>query len=258
MKQTAKSFLAGMAGALIVLFLFGVFSILPALDRVLGSPITCTAWMYLPVRAATQDARVIENCVNPAVMSLTVYYDEPGFIERQSATGSAFLITSDGYLVTSAHVVEGKNVTVRARDYYGEWHSAEIIGVDSELDVALLKIDISWMPHLKFSDSSLIELGETTYAFGNSLGEYENSIVKGIVSGLNRRVIDSDSMVEHVWDNLIQTDAGISSGNSGGPLVDSYGRVIGVNTATAEDSDNVAFAIPANAVNRFISKYLNQ
>jgi serine protease Do len=208
--------------------------------------------------------RAIKKVI-PAVVSIVVYdYEELITInlgtgeqkitkERvESGSGTGFLISSDGLIITNKHVVNtAKEETAEYRIILnsGKQYYAQVIGKDPISDLAVLKIFDKDLPYVELGDSDTLELGTTVIAIGNSLGKYQNSVTKGIVSGLGRILIASDQSgnVEHL-DNTIQTDAEINQGNSGGPLVDLNGRVIGVNTAIDTEGTAIGFALPINDV----------
>ena len=149
-----------------------------------------------------------------------------------TATGTGVIITENGYIVTNAHVI----------------YDAEVIGYDTDCDLAVLKIDAEDLTAAEFGDSDALRLGESVVAIGNPLGfELMDTVTGGMISGLNRDITINDKAMD-----LIQTDAAINSGNSGGPLINKYGQVIGINSSKMSASyseasiDNIGFAIPSN------------
>lgn len=173
---------------------------------------------------------------------------------REVGGGSGFLVSSDGYIVTNRHVVsdEKAEYTVFAND--GKKYDAKVIARDPALDLAIIKIDGSNFEHLTFGDSDKLEVGQTVIAIGNALAEFRNTVSVGVVSGLSRSIVASDSFGRNAeaLDQLIQTDAGINHGNSGGPLLNLSGEVIGVNVAIAEGAENIGFAISGNSVKNVV------
>lgn len=173
---------------------------------------------------------------------------------REVGGGSGFLVSADGYIVTNRHVVadESAEYTVFAND--GKKYDAEVIARDPALDLAIIKINGSDFPHLTFADSEKLEVGQTVIAIGNALAEFRNTVSVGVVSGLSRSIVASDSLGRNAeaLDQLIQTDAGINHGNSGGPLLNLSGEVIGVNVAIAEGAENIGFAISGNSVKNVV------
>lgn len=180
--------------------------------------------------------------------------------------GSGFLISPDGYIVTNDHVAGGATkIVVTLTD--GTKHDAKIIGTDLVTDVTLLKIDGSRFPHLKLADSDDLAVGEWSIAFGNPFGLFDNNakptVTVGVVSNFGVSFTQpSENGETRVYRNMIQTDAAISSGNSGGPLVNANGEVIGVNTviySTANSSRGsgsigIGFAIPINRVRKIVDR----
>ena len=172
-------------------------------------------------------------------------------LSRQRATGSGVILTSDGYIVTNAHVVTGaRHVQVKLEgattgpNAPARTLDAKIVGTDRESDIAVVKIERTGLPHLTLADSSAIRQGQLVMAFGNPLG-LEGSVSMGIVSSTSRQIRPDD------WMTYIQTDAPINPGNSGGPLVDSDGHVMGINTfilTQSGGSEGIGFAIPSNIV----------
>jgi serine protease Do len=165
--------------------------------------------------------------------------------ERGSGTG--FLISPDGEILTNQHVVDAaERVTVRLGD--GRSFHATIVGADADSDVALLKIDgVKNLPVAPLGDSSKIRVGEWVCAIGNPLA-YEHTVTVGVVSFLGRKLFDQS------LDNYIQTDAAINVGNSGGPLINARGEVIGINAAVSEDANNIGFAVPINQAREILDR----
>jgi serine protease Do len=180
-------------------------------------------------------------------------------LSKQRSTGSGIILSADGFIVTNAHVVRGaRHIQVRLstarrggagrNDTFepeGKLLDAKLIGMDREMDVAVIKIDRPGLPHLALANSDAVRQGELVMAFGNPLG-LEGSVSMGIVSSTAREIHPDDMLA------YIQTDAPINPGNSGGPLIDSQGRVIGVNTfilSQSGGSEGIGFAIPSNIVN---------
>ena len=175
-------------------------------------------------------------------------YRQNGTAEQQVGAGTAFFVSSDGVLMTNNHVVSDSaaDYTVLLND--GSKLSARVLSTDPAKDIALLKVDQTDTPFLSLADSDTLDLGQTAIAIGNALGEFRNTVSVGVVSGLQRSVtasVNTGSGSETI-SNLIQTDAAINLGNSGGPLLDSSGNVIGMNTATATQGESIGFAIPSN------------
>ena len=159
------------------------------------------------------------------------------------------LVLRNGYVMTNKHVIEGADrVTVVLSD--GTTHeNVRVVGADPLNDVAFLKIDdVANLPAAELGDSSSLRVGQSLVAIGNSLGQYQNTVTSGIVSGVGRPVSAQSGDTVETLNDLIQTDAAINPGNSGGPLLNLQGQVIGINTAVAADAQGIGFAIPINAV----------
>jgi len=162
--------------------------------------------------------------------------------------GSGFIVSPDGYIITSNHVVEDKTADYTIIFDPNRKFESKVVSRDPINDIAILKVNAKDLPYLDLGDSEKIELGQTVIAVGNALGEFHDTISTGVVSGLSR-YITAFSGLSHQAERLrglIQTDAAINPGNSGGPLVDIDCKVIGINTATVIDAQNIGFAIPIN------------
>ena len=178
-----------------------------------------------------------------------------GQTTTSACTGSGFVLTEDGYIVTNHHVIaDADEGTVVVQFYSGEEYPAAIVGTDSMNDIALLKIEAKGLQTVTVGDSDEVEVGETVEAIGNPLGDLTFTMTAGYISALDRE-IDTDGTVI----NMLQTDAAINSGNSGGPLFDMNGNIIGVTTAkvsgtteTGVTIEGLGFAIPINDVLRVV------
>lgn len=166
--------------------------------------------------------------------------------------GSGFIISADGYILTSQHVVADTEANYTVILEPTKKYPAKIISRDQINDVAILKIKGKNLPYLELGDSDKIELGESVIAVGNPLGEFHDTISAGIVSGLSRFITAYSGLPQETTrlKGLIQTDAAINPGNSGGPLVNMEGKVIGINTAMVMGAQNLGFAIPINYAKR--------
>ncbi|MEA3295693.1 MAG: trypsin-like peptidase domain-containing protein [Patescibacteria group bacterium] len=162
--------------------------------------------------------------------------------------GSGFIISQDGLILTSQHVVGDTEADYTVILEPEKQYSAKVLARDSINDIAVLKIQDKNLPYLEIGDSNNIELGQEAIAVGNALGEFHDTVSKGIISGLSRNIIPLTEFGKQAEQlrGLIQTDAAINPGNSGGPLIDIQGKVIGINTATVAMAQNIGFAIPIN------------
>lgn len=175
--------------------------------------------------------------------------------KQQIGGGSGFIISSDGMIVTNRHVVEdaAADYTVITSD--GKSYPAKVLAKDTVNDIGIVKIEGSNFPTLNLGNSDDLKIGQTVIAIGNSLGEFTNTVSKGIVSGLKRNLTASGGFGDtEKLNNIIQTDAAINPGNSGGPLLDLGGNVIGINVAMAQGAENIGFAIPVNQIKKVISQ----
>lgn len=162
--------------------------------------------------------------------------------------GSGFIVSPEGYVITCNHVVSDPSADYTVILEPKRKFKAEVLARDPLVDIAILKIEEKNLPYLELEDSSKIELGEEVLAIGNPLGEFEDTLSAGIVSGLSRKITAYGGIPFKATSlrGLIQTDAAINPGNSGGPLVNMEGKVIGINTAMVMGAQNIGFAIPIN------------
>ena len=189
----------------------------------------------------------IYNKVSPAVVGITTQNLTLNQFQVQGGSGSGFIFSEEGYVLTNYHVIEGAS-KISIMFSNKTTADATVVNYDSDLDVAVLKIsgDMEMPAVLELDSSADVLVGEPVIAIGSPLGEtFLNSLTSGIISAKDRRIEDSDGIK-----NYIQTDAAINPGNSGGPLINAYGKVIGINTAKISDSSvsGMGFAIPITAV----------
>ena len=174
---------------------------------------------------------------------------------RQVGSGSGFFVSSDGMIVTNKHVVEDEDAEYTITVQGGEEYKARVLARHPANDLALLKVDGNSFPALALGDSDKLEVGQTAIAIGNPLGEFANSVSRGIISGLGRNVRASSLFGdEERLTDIIQTDAAINPGNSGGPLFNLNREVIGVNVAMAQGAENIGFALPVNQIKLMIDQ----
>ena len=165
----------------------------------------------------------------------------------QRGTGAGFIVDPEGLIVTNLHVIVNAD-RIRVKLHDGRTHIATVIGVDNATDLALIKITTNDLEPIHLGDSDALRVGDPVIAIGNPL-EYERSVTAGIVSALGRKVYETEP-----FENFIQTDAAINRGNSGGPLLNQRGEVIGVNTVIRSDGRGISFAVPSNVVKRVVSQ----
>lgn len=198
--------------------------------------------------------------VSPSVVSISTTSKAVGFfgnVVEQKGGGTGFIVTNDGLILTNKHVVNGSSdLTVITSD--GKDYKATVAAIDPLFDFALVKIDAKNLPVIELGDSDQLDIGQKVIAIGNALGEYQNSVSVGVVSGRARSITASDRSggSSSVMEGLIQTDAPINPGNSGGPLVNISGQVIGINTAIDSQANSIGFALPINSAKVALNSYL--
>ncbi len=261
-----------MTGAINASDLFGRFSL-----NANGLPVDKNIVRLIEEESATIS---VVDTVAPSVVSVVIQktrgelarerefseYFDPFFDERSNELtpaesaelvdvggGSGFFVSADGYIVTNRHVVSDKDAVYVVVTNDGAELPARVAAVDAYLDVAVLDVEGEGYPTVTFADSDAIRIGETVIAIGNTLSEYRNTVTKGVVSGINRRVVAGDEGgMDEVIEHAIQTDAAINPGNSGGPLINLLGEVMGINTAVSYDGQSVGFALPINDVKKIV------
>jgi S1-C subfamily serine protease len=177
----------------------------------------------------------VADSLRPAVVNLRVGRG------RQMGSGSGVLFSPEGYLLTNHHVV-GQADRVRVRLHDGQEATGRVVGNDPWTDLALVRAEGDTFPYARLGDSAKLRVGQLVVAIGSPLG-FESTVTAGVVSAVGRTL---RSVTGHLVDNVIQTDAALNPGNSGGPLVDSRGHVVGINTAVIQPAQGICFAIPVN------------
>jgi len=254
----------------------------------LKQPTVVTEKIYIPVDYEAQVINAVK-AVSPAVVAITVSKNVPiieqcpfnpfpdlppefqqffgqnlqfyrpcqkGTKLQEVGGGSGFIISQDGLIITNKHVVQDETAQYTVFTNDGKKYSAEVLARDPNIDIAVIKIDALGLPTVKLGDSDSIQVGQTAIAIGNALGEFRNTVNVGVVSGLSRDITASGGGLTETIYNVIQTDASINRGNSGGPLLNLKGKVIGINTAIAQNAQSIGFAIPVNQVRGIISAFV--
>lgn len=206
-----------------------------------------------------EQSAIIEaiNKVNPAVVSITSEGSALGLfgsVQKTKGAGTGFIVDESGLIVTNKHVVSDENAKYSVFTSDGKEYEAEVKARDPLDDIAFIKVNAKGLPVADLGDSDSLKVGQSVIAIGNALGQYQNTVTTGIVSGVGRAIEAGDSSGGSVesLENIIQTDAAINPGNSGGPLVNIGGQVIGVNTAVDQSGQLIGFAIPINMVKKQI------
>lgn len=209
------------------------------------------------------DARTAVRAAGPAVVTVVntmqiTTRGRFGGTQTAEALGSGVIISTDGYIVTNQHVVDSQtSLEVIFSD--GTRVPATLVGEDASNDIAVIKVDTTVPAVATLGDSDTIEAGQPVVAIGTALGDFQNTVTEGIISGLHRRLDSSSTAVQ----DMIQTDAAINHGNSGGPLLDLEGNVIGINTAVVRSdsaagdvAEGLGFAIPINTVKSVVEQLI--
>ncbi len=277
------SLLSGILGGVIVLVMVTVSSEnIPLNLSEQQEPLSINKEEYLPMLVAEDEAiiNVVEKA-SPGVVSIVITKDvtqmrrffnspfdfffdggnnfEQNFQEeprqQQIGGGTGFFVTSDGMIVTNKHVVQDSNADYTVVTQDGKEYPAQVLALDPVRDLAILQVEGENFPVLTLGQDDSVRAGQTVIAIGYSLGEFTNSISKGIISGIGRSILAGSGMGQtERLNDIIQTDAAINPGNSGGPLLDIYGRVIGVNVAVAQNAENIGFALPIDPVKKIIEQ----
>ena len=200
------------------------------------------------------------SVVSIAISRLTLSKEE-GLIDKNQNIGSGFVVDSSGLIVTNQHVVSDTTADYTVITEDGDEYSVVEILRDDFNDIALVKVALEEgeeLSALRLGDSDSLLVGQSVIAIGTPLGEYAGSATTGIISGLHRSVTASSGWfgsTAKTYEDVIQTDAAVNPGNSGGPLINSLGEVIGINFATTSGADNISFAIPINKVKTRLEEY---
>jgi 2-alkenal reductase len=220
-----------------------------------GGPTTQTPVGTNVSQVRIDESSAVINAVNeamPAVVKIQSQTDGGGGI------GTGFIYDSDGWILTNKHVVDGATeITVILSD--SRVLPATLYGIDTLTDLAIIKVDGDSLPTVSIGSSAELKPGQLAIAIGNPLGDFENTVTTGVISGLGRQIVAGGSLTSSAeqLNNLIQTDAAINPGNSGGPLLDSGGQVIGINTAVSQEAQGIGFAIPIDVARPIMEQAVN-
>ena len=197
-------------------------------------------------------------------------YRQKGTEKKEVGGGTGFIVSEDGIILTNKHVVLDKEADYTILTNDGRRFPAKVLARDPLQDLAILKIergkivnqegkfDLKPFPVVKLGDSDKLQIGQTVIAIGNVLGEFRNSVSVGVISGLGRSITASGGGLVEILEDVIQTDAAINRGNSGGPLLNLKGQVIGINTAMVEQAQTIGFAIPINKAKKALEQVKTQ
>ena len=179
--------------------------------------------------------------------------------EQKLGLGSGVVITDDGYILTNQHVAGNKYSSCYVTLDDGNTYDGNVVWSDSNIDLAIVKINKGNLEYLDLGDSDTIYLAQEVYAIGNPLGlEFQKTVTKGIISSLNRTIKIEEEMQNVYMEDLIQTDATINEGNSGGALINSNGQLIGINSVKISNAEGIGFAVPINIVKPIINKLVSE
>ena len=222
------------------------------------SPASTQAPLGTNVNNVTIDeSSAVINAVDramPAVVKIATTAED---LTGASGVGSGFIFDANGWILTNKHVVEGASqLTVVLND--SRQLEGTVYGIDTLTDLAIVKVDATDLPTVTIGDSEDLKQGQLAVAIGNPLGQFENTVTTGIISGLGRQIVAGNGQAASAerLSNLIQTDAAINPGNSGGPLLDSAGQVIGINTAVNQEAQGIGFAIPIDVAKPIMDQAL--
>lgn len=203
--------------------------------------------------------KVVEKA-SPAVVSVVtrqVYLDIfRGPVSEESAIGTGFVVDGRGLILTNKHVVENENATYTVVLPDEKAYEVKTIARDPLNDLAILKIEAAVLPVLVLGDSAKVRVGQSVVAIGNALGRFSNTVTTGVISGIGRGITAGSGFgASETLEDVFQTDAALNPGNSGGPLLNLAGEVIGINVAISQTGENIGFAIPINLAQRTLEGY---
>jgi serine protease Do len=210
-----------------------------------------------------EESAVIDavNKASSAVVSIVASSAFPDPVEGvtggQQGIGTGFIVRNDGIILTASHVVENRSITYKVLTNDKKTYTVKKIDRDPAVDFAILKVEAKDLKTLDFADSEALQVGQKVIAIGNALGQFNNSVTVGVISGIGRGVTPANSagISQGTLENVIQTDAALNPGNSGGPLLDLSANVVGINFATTVGAENIGFVIPINSIRSVLDQY---
>ncbi|HCX62078.1 MAG TPA: 2-alkenal reductase [Clostridiales bacterium] len=217
--------------------------------------INLTDDVYFAVAVAEKSQKTVVGITTQTTKQVNTWFGPQ--TQRSQSMGSGFIVDSNGYIVTNSHVIEdGKYEKITVSLIDGSIEVGEVLWYDKSLDLAVVKINRTNLPVVELGDSDTLMVGEPVVAIGNPMTlDLERTVTQGIISGLNRAIIfDNGTVIEP----LLQTDASINEGNSGGPLFNAKGQVIGINTAKIKTAEGLGFSIPINTAKPIIDRIIKE
>lgn len=179
--------------------------------------------------------------------------------QKELGLGSGVIFSSNGYIITNWHVAGEKYSSCYITLENGSTYNGSVLWADSDLDLAIAKINTAGLKAINLGDSEELKLGEEVWAIGNPVGiEFQRTITKGIISGLNRTIKIEDENTKTYMEDLIQTDASINTGNSGGALINKKGELIGINTVKITSAEGIGFAVPISIIKPILISYMQK
>ncbi len=216
------------------------------------------------VEQVTQENKTITQVIeqiNECVVGISKLKN-PGatiFLENGSTSlglGTGMIVSENGYILTNEHVSGAKYTTCYVTLPNGKSYKANVVWSDSDIDLAIVKINAKNLKYVTFGNSSQVKVGEKVYAIGNPIGyEFQRTVTSGIVSAVNRTITIEEENKSSYMEDLIQTDATINPGNSGGPLINAQGEVIGINSVKITSAEGIGFAVPINTVKSIVQRF---
>jgi len=201
--------------------------------------------------------KVSPSVVSIVIKSVNIDFFSGSAMTYESGIGTGFIVDPNGLIITNSHVVNESSAEYSVVLKDGTTYEVDRIHLDNYSDIAILEITARSLPTVEFGDSDSLKVGQRAVAIGNALGKFDNTVTAGVVSGIAREVQASSGFGQaKTYESVIQTDAALNPGNSGGPLLNSSGQVIGVNVATTMGAENIGFAIPVNVVKPILESFI--